>query len=130
MCKPRTTYTLWQPDPPGLALYGNGLSMLTKLAGDGERRLALFHVIRKILLQMKFFYFKGCCTKLPFYWGSLLNIISSLFSHLRSWDYSEYFRIYSQLDRKGKTWFFIFHNMYDSWIERDKILISQLSPMV
>ena len=34
----------------------------------------------------------------------------------------------SQLDRKSKTWFFTFLNVYVSWIERDKILISQLSP--
>ena len=34
----------------------------------------------------------------------------------------------SQLDRKSKTWFFTFPNVYLSWIERDKILISQLAP--
>ena len=34
----------------------------------------------------------------------------------------------SQLDRKIKTWFFTFLNVYVSRIERDKILISQLSP--
>ena len=28
----------------------------------------------------------------------------------------------SQLDRKSKTWFFIFLNTYVSWIERDKVL--------
>ena len=33
----------------------------------------------------------------------------------------------SQLDRKSKTWFFTLLNVYVSWIERDKILISQLS---
>ena len=30
-----------------------------------------------------------------------------------------------QLDWKSKTWFFTFLNVYVSWIERDKILISQ-----
>ena len=60
--------------------------------------------------------------------GSLFHIISSLFSHFRSWDYPDHFGIYSQLDRKSKTWFFIFLNVYVSWIELDKILISQLSP--
>ena len=35
----------------------------------------------------------------------------------------------SQLDWKSKTWFFTFLNVYVSWIERDKILISQLSPL-
>ena len=34
----------------------------------------------------------------------------------------------SQLDWESKTWFFTFFNVYVSWIERDKILISQLSP--
>ena len=32
----------------------------------------------------------------------------------------------SQLDWKSKTWFFSFLNVYLSWIEQDKILISQL----
>ena len=34
----------------------------------------------------------------------------------------------SQLDRKSKTFFFIFLNVYVSWNEWDKIMISQLSP--
>ena len=34
----------------------------------------------------------------------------------------------SQHDWKSKTWFFTFLNVCVSWIERDKILISQLSP--
>ena len=34
----------------------------------------------------------------------------------------------SQLDRKRKTWFFTFLNVNISWIERDNILLSQLSP--
>ena len=34
----------------------------------------------------------------------------------------------SKLDWKRKTWFLTFLNMYVSWIEQDKILISQLSP--
>ena len=46
----------------------------------------------------------------------------------RPWDYLENFGICSQLDRKSKTWFFTFLNVYIFWIERDKILISQLSP--
>ena len=33
----------------------------------------------------------------------------------------------SQFNRKSKTWFFTFLNVYVSWIERDKILISQLT---
>ena len=31
----------------------------------------------------------------------------------------------SQLERKSKTWFFTFLNVYMSWIKLDKILISQ-----
>ena len=46
----------------------------------------------------------------------------------RTWGYPENFGIYSQLDRKSKTWFFTFLNVYVSWIEQDKILNSQLSP--
>ena len=46
----------------------------------------------------------------------------------RRWDYPKNFGFYSQLDRKNKTWFFTFHKVYVSWIEWDKILISQISP--
>ena len=60
VCKPRTTiYLLWNLDPPGTTAYppwqpgppGFAFlpSMLTKLAWDGECRLALFHVIRHFL---------------------------------------------------------------------------------
>ena len=66
--------------------------------------------------------------KFSFYLDSLVHIISSLSSHFRSWDYPENFGIYSQLDRKSKTWFFTFPNVYVSWMEHDKILISQISP--
>ena len=58
--------------------------------------------------------------------GSLLHLISSLFNHFRSWDYLEHFEHF-QLDGRSKTWFFIFLNVYVSWIGRDKILITQLS---
>ena len=34
----------------------------------------------------------------------------------------------SQLDKKNKTWFLTFPNVYASWIKRDKILISQFTP--
>ena len=81
-----------------------------------------------IFLQMKFIIFLVCPTKLPFFLGTLFHIISSLFSHFRSWDYPEHFGIYSQLDRRSKNWFFICLNVYVSLIELEKILISQLSP--
>ena len=66
--------------------------------------------------------------RLPFYLGILLHIINSLSGHFRSWDYPEYFWIYSQFDRKSKTWFFTFFDVYVCWIERGKVLMSQLSP--
>ena len=45
------------------------------------------------------------------------------FEKNRSWDYPKNLG----LDRKGKTWFFAFLYVYVSWIERDKILISEVS---
>ena len=128
VCKPRTTtYPIWQTGPPGLVFYGSGLACLPswlEMTNAGW----LCSMQSEIFLLIKFIIFQGCFTKLPFYLGSLLHIISSLFSHFRSWDYPEYFGIYSQLDRKSKTWFFIFLNVYVSWIEQDKILISKVSP--
>ena len=122
-----TTYPLRQPGPPGLDFYGSELACLPSCLGMVYAGW-LYSIRSEIFLQMKLIIFQGCPTKLPFYVGSLLHIISSLFSYFRSWDYPEHFGIYSQLDRKSKTWFFIFLNVYVSWIERDKILISQLSP--
>ena len=78
-------HLLWQPGPPDILW--KWASMLTKLARDGECRLALFHAIRNFLVNHIIFQ------------GYLTN-----------------------------TWFFIFLNVYVSWIEQDKILISQLSP--
>ena len=66
--------------------------------------------------------------KFSFYLDSLVHIISSLSSHFRLRDYTENFGIYSKLDRKSKTWFFTFPNVCVSWMEHDKILISQISP--
>ena len=124
VCNPRTTtYPLWQPGPPGLAFYGSGLACLPSWLGMMNAGW-LYSMRSEIFLQMKFIIFQGYPTKLPFYLGSLLHIISSLFSHFRSWDYPEY----SQLYRKSKIWFFIFLSVYVSWIEQDKILISKVSP--
>ena len=124
VCKPRTTtYPIWQTGPPGLVFYGSGLACLPSWLGMTNAGW-LCSMQSEIFLLIKFIIFQGCFTKLPFYLGSLLHIISSLFSHFRSWDYPEY----SQLDRKSKTWFFIFLNVYVSWIEQDKILISKVSP--
>ena len=120
-------HSLQQPGPPGWAFYGSGLACIPSPVGMVNAGW-LCSMRSEIFLQMKFIIFQGCPTKLPFYLGSLLQIISSLFSHFTSWDYLEHFGIYSQLNRKSKTWFFIFLNMYVSWIEWGKVLISQLSP--
>ena len=126
--RPRTTtYPLRQPGPAGLTFYGSELACLPSCLGMVYAGW-LYSMRSEIFLQMKLIIFQGCPTKLLFYLGSLLHIISSLFSYFRSWDYPERFGIYSQLDRKSKTWFFIFLNVYVSWIEQDKILIWQLSP--
>ena len=75
----------------------------------------------EIFLQMKFIIFQGFPTKqAAFLLGILLHIIRSLSSHFGSWDYPEKFGIYSQLDRKSKTCFFTFLNVYACWIKRDK----------
>ena len=106
--KPRTTLCpFWQPGPPGLTFYGSGLECLPSWLGMVNADW-LYSIRSKIFLQMKFIIFQGCPTKLPFYLGSLLHIISSFSSHFRSWDYPEHFGMYSQLDRKSKTWFFTF----------------------
>ena len=100
-------YPLWQPGPLGLAFYGSGLACLSSCLGSVYAGL-LYSMRSKMFLQMKFIIFEGCPTKLHFYLGSLLHIISSLFSHFRSWDNPEHFGIYSKLNRKSKTWLFIF----------------------
>ena len=51
-----------------------------------------------------------------------------LLATIRSWDYPENFGICSQLNRKSKTCFFTFLNVNVFWIERNKVLIPQLSP--
>ena len=96
--------------PPGLALYGSGLACLPSCLWMVYAGW-LYSMRSKIFLQMKFITFQGCPTKIPFYLGSLLHIISSLFNHFRSWDYPEHYGIYSQLNRKSKTWLFIFPNV-------------------
>ena len=127
-CQLKTkTYPLWHPGLPGLAFYESGQACLPSWLGILNAGW-LCSMWSKIFLQMKYIIFQGCPTKVTFYLGSLLHIISSLFSHFRSWDYPEHFGIYSQLDRKSKTWFFIFFDVYVSWIKRNKMLISQLSP--
>ena len=73
-----------KPGPRGLAFYGSGLAYLPSWLVNAAWLCSMWS---GIFLQMKFFIFQGCPNKLPFYLGSLLRIISSLFSHFRSWDY-------------------------------------------
>ena len=76
---------LWQP---GLAFYGSGLACLPSLLGMVNAGW-LCSIRPKIFLQIKFIILQGCSTKLHFYfkmtffylYGSLVHIISSLFSH-------------------------------------------------
>ena len=77
MWKPRTTDFLWRADPP----LWKWASTLTKLAGDDECRLPLFHAIRNVHTKEIYHFSRlshqtGCL----FNQGSLLHITSSLFS--------------------------------------------------
>ena len=117
-----TSYGSW------IGILWQWASMLTKLARDGECRLALFHAIRSFLAN-EMYHFSRLSHQTTFLLGQPAPYNQLLIQPLnRSWDYPEHFRIYSQLDRKNKAWFFIFLNVYVSWIKQDKILISQLSP--
>ena len=111
----------------GLAFYGNWKVCLPGCVGIVNAGW-LCSMRSEIFLQKKCIIFQDCPNKLPFYLGSLLHIIGSLFSHFRSWDYPEHVKIDFQLDRKSKTWLFIFLSVYASEIEWEKILILQLSP--
>ena len=57
-----TTYSLWQPGPPGLAFYGSGLACLTSWLGMVNVGW-LCSMRSEIFLQMKFIIFKSCQTK-------------------------------------------------------------------
>ena len=48
-----------------------------------------------------------------------LTNISQKFFDFKPWYYPENFGIYSQLERKSKTWFFTSLTVYVSWVERD-----------
>ena len=128
VCKPRTTsHPLWQPGPHGLAFYVSGHAY----QADWGWWMQAGSVLRnqKFSCKWNLSFCKAVpSNRLPFYLGSQLHIISSLSRHFRLWNYLENFGIYSQLNRKSKTWFFTFLNVYVCWIEREKILISQLSP--
>ena len=80
ICKPRTTFYLpgW---PNWIGILWKWVSMLTKLAGDGECRLAQFHVIRFLSNEIYHFFKAVPPNRFPFYLGSLLHIINFLFSH-------------------------------------------------
>ena len=73
VCKTRTTKSPLTAWPTWIGILWKWASMLTKLPGDGECRLALFHAIRNFLAN-EFIIFQGYPTKLPSYLGSLLLI--------------------------------------------------------
>ena len=72
--------------------YGSGLACLPSWVGMVNAAWPC-SMRAEFFLQMKFIVFQGCPSKLLFYLGSLLHIISFLFSHFRSWDYLEHFGI-------------------------------------
>ena len=95
-------------------------SMLTKLTGNGECWLAPFHLIRNVLAN-NVSIFQGCSNKQDaILLGQPAPYHQLFIPPFRSWDYSENFGIYSQLDRKGKSLFFTLFDVYVFWIGRDK----------
>ena len=109
-CKPRTTlYPLLQPGPPGLAFYGSRHFPGWLRSMKSETFLKMISFFKAIPPN-----------RLPIYLGSMLHIISFLFSKFRSWDYPENIGFSFQLDRKSETWFFTFLNVYVSWIKQTK----------
>ena len=108
---------------PGFSILCKWAGRLTKLDGDGECRLSLFHTIRNFL-ENEIYHFSMLSHQTTFLFEQSAPFNQPLIQPLyRSWDYLEHFGIYSQLNRKSKTWFFIFLNVYISWIERDKIQV-------
>ena len=76
MCKPRTPfYVLWRSGPTGLAFYGSGPVGLPNWLG-------MVKCDQKFACKWNLSFFKAAqLNRLPFYLGSPLHIISSLFSH-------------------------------------------------
>ena len=85
VCKPRTTlYPLWQLGPPALGFYGSGLACLQGMLTETVL------CDQKISCNWNLSFFKAVPpNRLPFYLGSPLHIISSLYGHFRSWDCPE-----------------------------------------
>ena len=81
LCKPRATfYLLWRAGTLGLAFYGSGLACLQRWLGMVNAGW-LGSMRPEIFLHMKFTIFKAASpSRLPFYLGHPLHIISSLFS--------------------------------------------------
>ena len=84
-CQPKTTfYLLWWDGPSGWAFYGRRLSCLLNWLGEMVGADWLDSIRSETFLQMKFIrttFFKVPPNRLPFYLGSLLHKISSLFMH-------------------------------------------------
>ena len=62
VCNPRTTYSHWQPGPPGLAFCGSGLACLPSWL-EMVKAGWLRSMQSETFLQMKFIIFQGCPTK-------------------------------------------------------------------
>ena len=107
------------------------------------------HLVKFVVFAINFFIFKRAIVNWlkstqvfrNYLWKILFKVLKFntpastslcvfyVFFICRPWDYLKNFGIPSQFDIKIKTCFFFpFLNRYVSWIERNKILISQLSP--
>ena len=82
MCKSRTTtYSLWQPGPPGLAFYGSGSACLTSWVGMVNAGW-LCSMRSEISCKWNLSFFKAVLPKRQYYYlGSPVFRISSLFSY-------------------------------------------------
>ena len=110
---------MYKPGQPGLLLVWKWHAYQADWGWWMQAGSVLYN--QKFSCKWNLSFFKGFPpNRLSFYLGILLHIISSLSSHFGSWDYPEMFGIYSQLDRKSKTCFFTFLNVYACWIKRDK----------
>ena len=110
VCEPRTTTSLLTARSTWIGILRKWTSMLTKLAGDGECTLALFHVIRNFLAN-KIYHFSRMYHQATFFIWAACSIQSAPYSATRLWDYLEHFGIYYQPHRTDKTWFFIILNV-------------------
>ena len=87
--------------------------------------------VQSLVKLLAFFYLKIYCSiscSLFSKVGSVWNRFRSLWSLCAVLLDHEIWQIWFPTRLESKTWFFILFNVYVSWIERVKILISHLSP--